>query len=48
MAARISCAVDGRFISVLWKFMGLFMGGAFRKRQDADVQRMKEVIEAGG
>lgn len=42
-----SCDVNSRFISPLWKFLSLFMKGSFKKRQDADVQRMKEAIERG-
>ena len=42
------CVVDGKFLSFGWKLMGIFMGGAFKKRQDGDVQRLKEVIERGG
>ena len=37
--------VDGRFLNPLWKLMGFFMKGGFKKRQEANVQRMKEVVE---
>ena len=43
-----NCVVESKFISPLWKFLCLFMGHSFKKRQDADVQRMKEAIERGG
>ena len=38
---------DVKFISFLWKQIGPLMKGEFKKRQESDLQRLKQSIENG-
>lgn len=44
---EVSLSSDAQFKGFLWKQMGALMKGEFKKRQEKDLQTLKQVLENG-